>query len=202
MAAHDGCLVGAGNQIEALPDAIGSLRNLRMLNLAFNALITFPLPVLQIGASLTTLNIASNQLSSLPDEISQLRSLTSLIAHDNHLTALPESLAQLPLTELQVYGNKFTTLPPVIAKLKKVEVIDLHGCLIDRCDARVIYAIAEGKTLRELNLSSNKLRVIPEDFQELFLLRELNLSHNPVSTFEGKVQTMSNLKFNWQDWQK
>ncbi|MFM8003489.1 MAG: leucine-rich repeat domain-containing protein, partial [Dolichospermum sp.] len=76
--------------------------------------------------NLTVLFLGNNQLTALPDSITQLSNLRNLCLSNNQLT-LPESIAQLSnLTVLDLSDNKLTTLPEAIKQLSQLEKLDLR----------------------------------------------------------------------------
>jgi len=88
-----------------LPDAIGSL------------------------ASLTELNVSSNQLTKLPDAIGSLAALTRLDVTNNQLTELPAATIG-PLTALAVLRvgmNELTDLPDAVCSLTALKELDVRG---------------------------------------------------------------------------
>ncbi len=83
--------------LSSLPDNIGNLINL------------------------TVLDFQHNELKTLPDSIGTLTNLTYLELYDNQLTTLPESIGNLTnLTVLYLGGNAFTILPDSIGNLNNL----------------------------------------------------------------------------------
>ena len=89
----------SGNELaEEIPASLRYLSNLQILNLGDNSL-TGPIPEnLSDLASLQTLNLRKNQLTgSIPASLARLTELTSLKLQKNKLTgAIPEELADIP----------------------------------------------------------------------------------------------------------
>ena len=84
-------LLLGGNQLTAVPEALGKLTNLKELYLS------------------------SNQLTALPDAIGKLTHLQRLDLRDNQLTALPDALGKLTqLKELFLHDNPGLRIPPEI----------------------------------------------------------------------------------------
>src|SRR5262249_16939307 len=93
------------------------LTSLQTLNLGSNQLTTLPEAITRL-ASLQSLDLGSNQLTTLPEAITRLASLQSLDLSDNPLTTLPEAIARLAsLQTLHLSGNQLTTLPKAISGL-------------------------------------------------------------------------------------
>ncbi|MFM6203444.1 MAG: leucine-rich repeat domain-containing protein, partial [Dolichospermum sp.] len=71
--------------------------------------------------------LGNNQLTTLPESITQLSNLRNLYLSKNRMTPLPESIAQLSnLTVLDLSDNKLTTLPEAIKQLSQLEKLDLR----------------------------------------------------------------------------
>ncbi|MEL6438100.1 MAG: leucine-rich repeat domain-containing protein [Cyanobacteria bacterium J06621_8] len=79
----------AGMELSELPEAIGQLTNLSLLDFGENSLSSLPPEIGQL-TNLTELYLYDNSLSSLPPEIGQLTNLTELYLYDNSLEIPPE----------------------------------------------------------------------------------------------------------------
>jgi len=86
-----------------LPDTIGNLINLKVLD------------------------ISSNAIDELPDSIGELASLQILDASFNNVRTLPDSIVQLSnLEELYLYSNPLEKLPPGLTNLRKLGRINIQ----------------------------------------------------------------------------
>jgi hypothetical protein len=92
-----------------LPESIGNLKSLKILDLGNNYISEFPESIGNLKA-LQNLNIPYNQLKSLPDSIKNLKALNKLALHHNRLIKMPKSLLKLPnLRYLNVKFNPIRT---------------------------------------------------------------------------------------------
>ena len=155
------------NQLRSLPESIGKLQALSKLHVSHNNLTSLPE---SIGSfqDLSELLVASNQLNSLPQSIGKLQKLGWLDVSHNNLTSLPESIAKLqPLLQLYVSHNNLTSLPESIGSLR---------------------------LLRELHVSSNQLNSLPQSIGKLQQLGWLDVSHNQLTSLPeesiGKLQKL------------
>lgn len=162
---------------------------------------------------LSKLILASNLLSSLPEELSELHALAILDVHDNKLRALPDAVASwdklekldashndlgsLPealclsefLTALLLQHNKLQCLPEGFAKLTNLQVLDLsHNDL-----TTLPPGFGQLQKLQRLNLSHNKLEKFTDELC-LPLLLYLDLDYNKISSFPDKWSSVSALK--------
>ncbi|ORX86686.1 L domain-like protein [Anaeromyces robustus] len=89
--------------LKILPDSIGNLKNLRILDLSYNRLKTLPKSIGNLK-NLKKLNLSENfDFSELPDSIGNLENLHTLSLKKTNLESLPESLGNSEnLTSLSV----------------------------------------------------------------------------------------------------
>jgi hypothetical protein len=97
------------NQISVLPDNIGNLYDLRWLSLVGNTIERLPGSIGN-ASELEYLDVSSNMLSEIPMEIGNLHSLRILNLSGNNLRTLPKSMESLTgLERLYVNGNMIPT---------------------------------------------------------------------------------------------
>ncbi len=133
------------NFLTALPESLGQLPQLRVLNLADNELTALPESLSQL-TQLRNFDLRKNQLTALPELLGHLTQLQTLDLSYNLLTALPEWLGQLTqFRELNLSDNQLTALPESLHRLKSLEKLFLHGN-----DALVIPAEVLGPTWNEV----------------------------------------------------
>ena len=186
--------------LTTLPESIGKLRNLKVLDLCLNSIETLPDSIGQLK-NLRELNLSQCWIYSLSDSICQLENLQEFYLSDcENLQALPENIGQLHnLIYLNLggeCGNNLTTLPKSIKKLKKLEFLSLNCGMIStlpeficelenlqELDLFCYYGLTDlpkqmGK-LKNLKILNMKycadLTTLPESISELDLLEELNL---------------------------
>ena len=210
----DGCVERTVhiNEVDELDNAEkwGKMRHATriVINDEYRKMQEFPQGLLQL-ASLTSLCISSSELKQLPKEISQLK-LRSLELKDNkslrsvspvkrilsliefdmsgNSCSLPQSLHSLSLlTSLKVHANKPAQLPHSIRTLSSLE------CFSYTCEGLVKIrssSINNLNVLRQIDISQNKLRELPDSIGCLVNLEELRVSYNKLQHLPS---TMSNL---------
>ena len=178
----------AGNRLTALPPELGQLILLQELGLAGNRLTSLP-PELGQLRYLEALDVQDNQLTALPS-LAGLTGLEYLDLSGNRLTTLPPGLEQLPfLAHLDLSDNRLTTLPS--AGLRPswstvVQTVDVGGGeflvhkLIDLVKHGIAGLLSPGSPLKVLDLSGNRLTVLPPAIGRLRLVR-LDLSDNRLA---------------------
>lgn len=170
------------------------LDKLETLSLGHNRLDLVPAEIANLRA-LRTLDLSHNQLTILCPEIGWLPKLESLNVSENLLKDLPETLGDLNLKEFNCQHNEFANIVPAMGMLK-LERLNLEGGVITALAPEVLVTLTN---LRELNLSHNRLTTVPEELIALWMLREINLSHNPIelTAWPVKVRALQNVRFNW-----
>jgi hypothetical protein len=116
----------SGNSIETLPAAIGNLVNLQKLDCGNNRIVVLPAGIGNC-INLTVLDLRHNQLAAIPPEIENCKKLKLLQLWGNKLTTLNEAVIRLPaLEELYLKDNRLTSLPASIVKLN-LRYFDVMG---------------------------------------------------------------------------
>lgn len=127
---------------------------------------TFPKSIF-LNKDLEYLSLTLSSIKTIPKEIGQLKKLKTLIFGNTQIQKLPEELGQLnELRDLTVY-----------TKLKTI-----HS------------TISSNVHLTNIDLGSNKLTEFPEGFYELVNLETLDLSGNPIETFNFQMAKWPKLK--------
>lgn len=97
-------------------------------------------------------------------------------ACSNNLTTLPDDVSEFKyLRTLHLKYNQFRKLPPVTAQLPQLSVLELAGNQITKIDHNVISAMT---SLKELDLSGNMLTELPSAIVRLPKLEALHLENN------------------------
>jgi Leucine-rich repeat (LRR) protein len=111
-----------------LPHGLDKCTHLTKLEFSGTNLTTLPQDMSQLKGRLLHLNISKTKITTIPDVVFELVSLKTLIADNLLLESLSESLQNLSdLVHLSVKGARLSTLPKAVAKLKKLEKLELAG---------------------------------------------------------------------------
>ena len=155
-----------GNQLKMLPESIGDLIHLEILDLSHNFISELPKTIGKLQ-HLQVLDVSHNLIMNLPNEIGNLENLSSLIIVKNMLQNLPKSIKNCSnLQTLHLNGNQLKTLNPELSK-----------CY----------------SLKDLYLERNFIKEIPEELTQLRHLRHLSISGNdlhnlPILPFVSHVR--------------
>ncbi|XP_020286310.1 leucine-rich repeat and calponin homology domain-containing protein 1 isoform X2 [Pseudomyrmex gracilis] len=164
------------NRFSELPEEVTEFPFLEKLHLYHNAIRIIPETVV-ILQSLNYLDLSRNQLTSLPREICRLPLQTLLVAH-NRLASLPDELGRMTaLAELDAGCNEITTLPPRIGDLARLRSLDLRSNLLVHLPIELTYL-----KLVKLDISGNRISVLPNEMRKMKSLVDFRLSDNPLTS--------------------
>jgi Leucine-rich repeat (LRR) protein len=172
-----------------LPESIGQLTNLTSLNLNSNELTTLPESIGQL-AKLKSLDLWNNPLTTLPESIGKLTNFKSLNLSHNQLTMLPKWIGQLTnLTSLDLSYNHLTTLPEWIGQLTNLTSLDLRFNQLRMLPD----SIGQLTNLKSLNLWNNQLTTLPDSSNQLTNLTNLSICSNRFSILPESISKLTNL---------
>lgn len=180
-----------GNELTVLPDSIGQLVGLKVLNLKMNRIGTLSAAIQNL-TNLTTLSLENNRLTCLPEEFGQLRNLKHLKLCDNALQSLPKSFGQLcSLIELDVTKNLLSELPDAFGSLTSLTIL----ILADNKLNKLPLSFASLPSVVRLDLSMNNLTSLCSTFQSCTRLEVLCLDSNPLLAHLPQwVSCMTNIR--------
>uniref|UniRef100_A0A6G1SE93 Leucine-rich repeat-containing protein 57 n=1 Tax=Aceria tosichella TaxID=561515 RepID=A0A6G1SE93_9ACAR len=162
------------SNLREIPKDLGQISHLlRTLDLNTNRLV-------QIGDNISAfknlklLNLSHNKLKYVSASIGNLTKLETLILEDNLLEALPNELERLAsLKTLNLSSNKFKIFPRQVCTLKNLELVDLSRNEIEFIPDQVSQSQAS-----EINLNQNKLRSLNDSLVQCQKLKILRLDNN------------------------
>ncbi|XP_064470933.1 protein artichoke-like [Ornithodoros turicata] len=151
----------AFNKLHTLEDDdFSNLPNLKYLDLSNNQINAVGERVFQNTTQLRVIKLQHNQISQLGDHLFQGISQLSLDLSYNHLSALPSDvfsrMRDFKLESINLAYNQFSNFPT--AALKK-----------------------QYSFLERANFSGNSIRDLPSNADVLVNIKELDMSHNPMS---------------------
>jgi leucine-rich repeat protein SHOC2 len=115
------------NTIRELPESIGNLKQLCVLDVSDNKLTELPASLGECTA-LTRINADDNHLSCLPASLTCLTQLITLTLDSNKLHELPQDIGKwTALRSLLVSRNQLSTLPDSLCDCTSLESLGLYG---------------------------------------------------------------------------
>lgn len=150
-------LLASNNNIDNIPDVVGSLRLLQKLDLNRNFISSVP-DNITACKNLTYLDLSCNALQKLPDAITCLISLQELLLNETCLEFLPANFGRLVnLKIIELRSNNLISLPKSMHRLNHLTRLDI-GCNEFNVLPEVV---GELKQLRELWFDFNRLKQFP-----------------------------------------
>lgn len=145
----------------------------------------FPRPL-----EITTLRLESSNLTEISPGFSEYKNLRHLSLGNNKLETIPEEFGKLTQLEtLRLHSNQIRTLPNVMSNLKKLQLLDLASNKLS--DLGTTLCGMDG--LRTLDLKLNKLEKFPS-IECLGNLKDLDLSYNAIKEIPESIGQMKGLQ--------
>ncbi|MFT5635329.1 MAG: hypothetical protein ACI89T_000760 [Cognaticolwellia sp.] len=189
----------------------GELMGIKRLKLSEN-LSSFPMEILSLADSLEILDLSDNKLTSLPNELIQLKKLKIIFASNNLFKVLPEVLGQcdnlkmvgfksnqinqvptdsLPakLRWLILTENCIEKLPDSLGERPKLQKLALAGNKLTKLPLTLV----QSSNLELVRISANNLTECPEQLLGLPKLTWFAFSGNPFSRSQLKIATVPSL---------
>jgi leucine-rich repeat protein SHOC2 len=211
----------SSNKLEIIPHEIGRLINLENLDLSNNQYIdTIPKEICELTNLRKLVLYIMNSLNSqfhleYFEYYGNLKNLEVLWINMNQIKYIPDELGELKkLNSLKLDSNNFETIPTIIGKLDLVKIISFGQCQIKdlkgirelkniselelnlNCIVNIPEEISELKNnLIRLDLSNNKIEVLPKEIGELTNLKCLNLENNKIKYIPKEIEELKNLLF-------
>ncbi|KAL0738996.1 hypothetical protein Bca4012_015206 [Brassica carinata] len=167
------------NQLKTLPNSIGCLSKLKVLNVSGNNLQCLP-KTIEDCISLEELNANFNELNRLPETIGfELTNLTKLSVNSNKLVLLPSSLSHLTsLRVLDARLNCLVSLPDDLENLVNLQVLNVSQNFQHLKE--LPYSVGLLISLVELDVSYNGITVLPDSIGCLHQIKKLSVEGNPL----------------------
>ena len=152
-----------------LPKSFGQMRSLIKMSVFTGELQRLPNATGMHHPDLLVLEVVSNRLVELPEDIGGLENLLRLRVDDNPLKALPDSVGALKnLLYLDVSNNQLKALPDSVGTLKN---------------------------LVRLYVENNQLKALPDSVGTLKNLVGLYVQNNQLKALPDSVGTLKNLLY-------
>ena len=164
-------------------------RSLTTLALAHDQITTLPEDVFRNLSSLTTLDLNNNQITKVPEDVFRnLSSLETLDLENNHLAKLPDRVFRnlSSLETLRLGFNQFTTVPKkVFRDLSSLKMLRLRVNKLTMLPEKVFQDLS---SLKSLDLNYNQITKVPEDvFRNLSSLETLDLENNHLAKLPDRA---------------
>ena len=169
-----------------IPQQIFKLPNLKYFYASENQFSSFPTD-LKSAVSLIGLDLSSNKLSSIPNNIVDLKKLEFVYFSNNLLSGpLPDIFIDLDsLYTLKLDFNEFYgTIPTSYGKFNRLSSLYLNG---NKLGGELPFALADNPNLKNVNLQYNNFKgCIPHTYTQ-FCSGFSNFADNPLLPWSGDL---------------
>jgi len=166
----------------------GELSGAKRLTLSDN-LTSFPIEILSLADSLEILDLSNNKLTSLPQELAQLKKLKIIFASNNRFETLPKVLGQCPNLEMVGFKSNQITQVPLDSLPPKLRWLILTDNRIEVLPD----SLGERTHLQKLALAGNQLTSLPSTMDQLTNLELIRISANRLSLFPTQLLSLPKL---------
>jgi Leucine-rich repeat (LRR) protein len=185
---HLRILNATSNQLTEIPEVLYNLQHLQVLTLSQNQIQSIPEDMPRLLFNLVTFRIAANLISSLPSRLDYWCKMRHLqlgsVYGGNRLVQLPDSLTDMPmLEELDISNNQLRQLPHNFQLLQQLKILNVSSNQMDF----IPKSIAQCYRLKSLNLSKNHLTSLPADLVNLRKLELLDISENLLCIMPAEI---------------
>ncbi|XP_062906700.1 leucine-rich repeat-containing protein 58 [Mobula hypostoma] len=179
------------NRFTVFPENIAYLRNLLFLDISSNGLTYICDQILEL-TKLRALIAKNNRMDeySLPKDFGKM-SLEVVNFSGNRFEEVPSQLLELQrLKSLSLGGNRLKTIPPEIENLTSLELLYLGGNGI----LSIPPELANLQCLSYLGLCDNRIQGLPPQLAQLNSLRSLSLHNNLLTYLPQEILNLVHLQ--------
>jgi Leucine-rich repeat (LRR) protein len=179
------------NQLEIIPEWLGSMTSLKNLDFSLNEKLKSLHGSLKHLCNLETLNFYGLPIRKIPKEVQNLKRLKVLSIGENSLNLpYPEWLSELSCLEELHLGSSTSEILEGIGNLKNLKQLKLSDDKIKTLPQ----SIGNLSSLRELYINSSNIRYLPESFGNLSALEKLELINTEIEEQPESFGNLRNLK--------
>ena len=181
------------NELRELPKSFANLVNLEFLNFRNNKITEIP-EYFKNFTKLKELNLRFNKVKKLPKPLLALTQLEHLDLTSTGLSELSEDISVFKnLRVLVLEKNKLQKLPESLAQLKKLERVELKGN--KNLDWKQVFGVLKQlPKIKELNFKEWGLTELPEEIGEMKQLEKLDLQYNKLKSLPASIASLPNLE--------
>ncbi|KAG4107002.1 L domain-like protein [Neocallimastix lanati (nom. inval.)] len=168
--------------------SLSKLSNLHNLSLAGNLLTEKEIDSCGLSnLHLQSLNLAKNQLTSIPKSIYSVKTLTKLVVSDNNISEIPDQLSNLVnLKFLGLNNNNFKEIPKCILGLPCLKGISISGNPFED-EVDVIYSLRNCAQLINSKVDSNAINAKIQLIQQASHNTVIDRSNTDISDISKHV---------------
>ena len=161
----------------------GRLAGITHLDLRHCDLDEFPREIFALADTLTMLDLSSNRLRALPDDLPRLHALRTLFCSNNLFETLPASLGACPALDLVGFKANAIAHVPASALSPRLRWLILSDNRVDAMPG----TLGACRGLRKLALAGNRLSTLPQGIANCEALELIRLSANAFARIEDAL---------------
>jgi hypothetical protein len=166
----------------------GALTGVQRLQMR-GGLTEFPREIFDLADSLEILDLSSNALSLLPDDLPRLHKMRIIFCSENQFTELPAVLGACPaLTMVGFKANQIRTVEPASLPPSLRWLV-----LTDNQIEELPDELGRRPAMQKLMLAGNRLRALPASMAQLHRLELLRISANQLTELPEWVTSLPRL---------
>ena len=174
------------NKIKQISKEISRLTRLKILHLVDNRIKDIT-PICFIP-NLLELEIGRNEISSIPDEIGNLRKIRKLdlgnIFFSNAIEHISDQIGLLDnLENLSIHGARLNTLDKPFGNLKNLKRISIRNSQVKE----IGFIFTDLQNLEVLDFTNNDISSISLDFSKAINIRSIYLDNNPIDKIPESI---------------
>jgi leucine-rich repeat protein SHOC2 len=189
------------NLLRSFPDSVASLSSLKVLELSHNSYLYDSDVYDKIqGMQIERLDFSDSGLFGIDEKIGNVKTLIAIDFSGNDIKYLPKTLSQLSLKKVDLSENQHLDTGKIFKQL--ASQLHLESLSMAQCELSYISEdICALKSLKQLDLSGNILKSLPQNIGNLTLLEDLNLGMvnlgfrmNLLTSLPASFSNLTNLK--------
>ena len=180
------------NNIDSIPEAISTFRNLMYLKSSGNALKKLP-ESFGSAPTIKSLILHHIKMDSLPNSFNELGSLMELeiqINHSDTFDVKNELSGLYNLKSLMIYKSNLKSFPIGLNKNPKLKKILIVNSGLSQIDSSFAYM----QNIHTLILNKNNFKEFPKELFKLKTLKELSLRENQLTSLPENIAKIKGLE--------
>ncbi|MCK9687807.1 leucine-rich repeat-containing protein kinase family protein [Scleromatobacter humisilvae] len=161
----------------------GRLAGATHLDLRHGGLDEFPREIFALADTLTMLDLSSNRLRALPDDLPRLHALRTLFCSNNRFETLPASLGACPALDLVGFKANAIAHVPASSLSPRLRWLILSDNRVEAMPG----TLGACRGLRKLALAGNRLTALPVGIANCEALELIRLSANAFARIEDAL---------------
>ncbi|XP_060565876.1 uncharacterized protein LOC132724909 isoform X2 [Ruditapes philippinarum] len=192
---HANCMCMKDNLVEVLPELYGHYSEfLSFIDLGYNNLTVIPENFFNSLPNLLDFKIAHNFISEIPASVKNCKKLLSLVAMENNIADLPDSLSELTALQILELGNNcFPKVPSVVTKLTSLTKLTFPYMMLTEMPDDIGNLV----NLKYLHVHGNCFTKLPSSFTKLVNLEEFLCNGVQWAKLSSSQDHVSYQEFNY-----